>query len=187
MRARRKKIDYRDLPLRARLAMIAQGKKQKCGLSKTAARYATPQAELERERLIGPNPWAGFNHNNIACELLRMDSVDLAIAEFEKAVALNPWKAIFKVNLARAYIRKGEFGKAGHNLAEAARQEPFLPEGFFASGLLCEAAGRPQDAARYYEECLKYSPEGTLRHEAEENLAVARRGNKKKGETQEGA
>lgn len=175
MRARRKRIDYRDLPLRARLAVIAQGKKRQCGLSKTAARYATPQAELARERLIGPNPWAGFNHNNIACELLRMGSVELAIAEFEKAVELNPWKAIFKINLARAYIRKGEFEKAGRNLAGASKQEPLLPEGFFAAGLLCEAAGKQQEAARYYEECLKYCPEGALRHEAEENLAIARR------------
>jgi tetratricopeptide (TPR) repeat protein len=175
MRARKKKTDYRDLPLRARLAMVAQGKKSKCGLSKTAARYATPEAELERERLLGPNPWAGFNHNNIACELLRMGSVQLAIAEFEKAVALNPWEASFRINLARAYIRAGEFEKAGLNLAEAARKEPLSPEGFFAGGLLCEATGKPREAALYYEKCLKYCPEGIIRNQAVENLAVVRR------------
>ncbi len=180
MSARRKKTDYRYLPLRARLAMIAQGKKSKCGISKTAARYATPEAELERERLLGPNPWAGFNHNNIACELFRMDSIKLAIAEFEEAVRLNPWEAIFKINLARAYIRNGEFEKAGSNLAEAAKREPFSPEGFFAGGLLCEATGKQQEAARCYEECLKYCPEGIIRNQAAENLAVVRRMNKNK-------
>ena len=155
--------------------MIAQGKKSKCGLSKTAARYATPEAELERERLLGPNPWAGFNHNSIACELLRMDSVKLAISEFEKAVELNPWEAIFQDKPGQAYIRAGEFEKAGLNLAEAAKKEPLSPEGFFAGGLLCEATGKPREAALYYEKCLKYCPEGIIRNQAVENLSIVRR------------
>ena len=157
-----------------------QGKQQKCGLSRAEARYSTPEARLERERIIGPNPWAGGEHNNIGCEFMRMDSVKLAIAEFEKAVELNPWKAVFKVNLARAYIRNSDFEKAEQRLSETMKQEPHSPVGLFAWGLLCEAVGRMEEGIRYYVECLKYCSEGSIKRQAEENLAVLRRAKKKK-------
>jgi tetratricopeptide (TPR) repeat protein len=156
-----------------------RGRKKKGGAGRPAGRRNDPAAEAERERVLGPKPWAGFNHNNIACRFLAMDSLELAISEFREAVRLNPWKAIFKVNLARAYIRAGELKKAGALLAEAAEREPSLPEGFFAAGMLLEARGLPEKAAGAYESCLAACPEGAIRRQAAGKVASLRR--KKRG------
>jgi tetratricopeptide (TPR) repeat protein len=125
-----------------------------------------------QERAIGRNPWGGYNHNSLGCEFARVCSWERAACEFERAVEINPWEGLFKVNLARAYLALGDVGKA-RKMAEAAlEQSPKLCAAMFALALVCEHSGRLKSAVSWYRKCLDSGPESGIRHEAEENLAI---------------
>jgi tetratricopeptide (TPR) repeat protein len=132
----------------------------------------TPQARARREKALGRNPWGGYNHNSLGCEFARVCSWERAIFEFERAVDINPWEALFKVNLSRAHLASGEVEKA-RKLAEAAlEQSPKLGAAMFALGMVMERLGSSKSAVSWYRKCLDSDPGLGIKHEAEENLEV---------------
>jgi len=150
-------------------------RKKRCGFSKKQARLHTSEAMARREEIIGRNPWGGYNHSSLGGEFMRMGSVDFAIAEFEKAVAINPWESQFKMNLARAYIQKGGLEKARQSLAAIFKKQPNLAEGLFVQALLYEAQGQPPQAMRYYMRCIEAGANDSIRKQAPENMMALRR------------
>ena len=132
----------------------------------------TPQARARQEKAIGRNPWGGYNHNSLGCEFARVCSWERAILEFERAVEINPWEALFKANLSRAYLASGDMEKARLTAESALAQSPKLGAALFALALVFEHQGRRRSAMIWYRKCLDSDPGLGIKHEAEENLAV---------------
>jgi len=132
----------------------------------------TPEALARREKALGPNPWGGYNHNNLGCEFFRMGAWLHAVHEFERAVEINPWNASFKANLARAYLAADELQKAQSSALAAMRQDASLAQAWFASALTQERLGDASVAIEHYRECLALKPALGLKREAEENLEL---------------
>lgn len=145
-------------------------RRKKYGFRRKRAKLHGPEALAIREHILGPSPWGGHEHNSLGCEFLKRGALDLAIAELEKAVAINPWQPVFKINLAHAYLQKGKFKEASKNLDEALEQQPRSAAGWFAYAILCEKLSQNEDALRFYRRCLECSPEGPIRRQAAENL-----------------
>lgn len=125
---------------------------------------------VRREKAIGPNPWGGYNHNSLGREFFQVGYWEMAVSEFEKAVEINPWQALFKVNLARAYLSAGDAKKAQRAVDAALRQEPNSVAGMFAAGLIHEKLGHADEAIRWYRRCLALKPSLGMRWQAEESL-----------------
>ena len=132
----------------------------------------TPQALALQEKAIGRNPWGGYNHNSLGCEFARVCYWERAVSEFERAVEINPWEALFKANLARAYLASGDVEKARKTAESALAQSPELGAAMFALALVCERLGRSKSAVSWYRKCLDSKPGLGIKHEAEENLAT---------------
>ena len=132
----------------------------------------TPEAVARQERAIGRNPWGGYNHNSLGCEFARVCSWERAVSEFERAVEINPWEALFKANLSRAYLASGDAEKARLTAESALAQSPKLGAAMFALALVCERQGRRRSAMIWYRKCLDSDPGLGIKHEAEENLEV---------------
>lgn len=93
-----------------------------------------------------------------------------AVAEFERAVEINPWQAYFKANLARAYLVAGDLKKAEIMVAQALRQNATLAQTHFAAALIEEARGQMDAAIASYQKCLFLKPSLAIRRDVEENL-----------------
>ena len=132
----------------------------------------TPEALARREKAIGQNPWGGYNHNNLGCDFAQMGAWEIALSEFKKAVEINPWEALFKANLARAYLASGDVEKAQTTAEAALARSPKLVAAMFAVALAFEHRGRTQSAVFWYRKCLGSKPGLAIKHEAEENLAL---------------
>jgi len=132
----------------------------------------TPEALARREKALGPNPWGGYNHNNLGCEFFRMGAWLHAVYEFERAVEINPWNASFKANLARAYLAAGELKKAQVSALASLGQDASLAQAWFAGALTLERLGNTSEAIEHYRKCLSLKPALGLKREVEENLEL---------------
>ena len=132
----------------------------------------TPEMLARRERILGPNPWGGHGHNALGCELFRMNAWARAVSEFEKAAEINPWKAQFKINLARALLALGDARKAKRILMAALKQAPKDPDGLFAMGMISEKLGERAEAIAWYKLCILAKPSWGIRRDAEENIEI---------------
>ncbi len=139
-------------------------------MAKRRKNHFTPEARDRRERLIGLNPWGGFNHNNLGCELFQMGHFAMAASEFQRAVEINPWKAHFKANLARALLALGEIERAQLMARKALEQEPRQPGALFAHALILENIGENKKAIAAYRACISAGPTIAIQRDIEENL-----------------
>ena len=114
----------------------------------------------------------GYNHNALGCEFARAASWQFAISEFEKAVQLNPWAALFKANLARAWLSAGNLTKAQAMADAALKQAPSLVDAMFAKALAEERSGRPHAAILWYRKSLSSKPSLGIKRDAEESLEI---------------
>ena len=132
----------------------------------------TPEALARQERAIGRNPWGGHNHNSLGCEFAQAGSWELALSEFRRAVEINPWEALFKANLARAYLASGDAEKAQKTAEAALAQSPKLAAAMFVLALIFEERGRTKSAVHWYRRCLEAHPGLGMKREARENLEI---------------
>lgn len=132
----------------------------------------TPRSLARREEALGPHPKAGGSHNSVGCEFFGAGMYAQASLEFAKAVRLNPWKAIFKANLARAYACDGRGDEAMEMMAAALRQAPDSADVLFAAGVIAEARKEPKAAILFYRRCLAAKPHILIERDARENLEV---------------
>ena len=132
----------------------------------------TPEAGARREKIIGLNPWGGYNHNSLGCEFGEMGSWALAASEFERAIEINPWEAMFKANLARAYVALDRYDEAEAAANAALDRNPQLPLAFHALGLVSEVHGHYAKAAGWYRRCLDSGASVVIRREVQESLEL---------------
>jgi tetratricopeptide (TPR) repeat protein len=132
----------------------------------------TPEAVARREKIIGLNPWGGYNHNSLGCEFGEMGSWALAASEFEMAIEINPWEPMFKANLARAFVALGRYEDAEAMAKAALARKPRLPLAFHALGLVSEVRGHYAKAAGWYRRCLDSGASVVIRREVQECLEL---------------
>jgi tetratricopeptide (TPR) repeat protein len=132
----------------------------------------TPEKIARRERALGRNPWGGGNHNSLGCEFFEMGLWDRAVSEFEIAIEINPWRAVYKANLARACVALGRYADAERAAKAALARDPKTPSAYFTLGLVCEAQERFEDAADWYRICLASGPSIVIRRDVQEDLEI---------------
>lgn len=130
----------------------------------------TPEMLARREEALGPNPTGGHRHDDLGCEFYRAGYWIRAASEFERAVHINPWKAVFKVHLARAHLAMDRLAKAKAVAQAALDQSPDSPEALLTLGLVCEKEGNLRQARALYKRCLTHEAHWLIRRDAEENL-----------------
>ena len=134
----------------------------------------TPEMLARKETALGPNPMGGFSHDELGCEFFRAGYFDRAVSEFELAVRFNPWKAAFKVHLARAYLAVGKVDEAEELAKAAISQDSDSPDTALAMAQVRQRKGDTLEAIAWYERCLAAEPNYWILHEAEENLKSLR-------------
>lgn len=110
--------------------------------------------------------------NNLGASLLEQGKVEEAIAEFQKAVELDPVYTVAQLNLAYAYDRQGRIEEAVNQYHKVIELEP---GNFFAHnnlGALYDKQGRYEDAIQEFEWALEIDPSNAT---AVANLEKARK------------
>jgi thioredoxin-like negative regulator of GroEL len=74
--------------------------------------------EERREDLLRPNPYAGYDRDDIAMHLVEREAYEIAESLLRRAIWLNPFEARFKVHLAWCFYRQGRDADARACLAE---------------------------------------------------------------------
>jgi tetratricopeptide (TPR) repeat protein len=110
--------------------------------------------------------------NNVGARLLEQGKADAAIAEFQRALSLDPEYFPARLNLAYAYERVDRTEEAIEAYREAINLQP---RNFFAHnnlGVLYDKKGLHDAAIREFETVLKIEPGNSM---ALKNLATARK------------
>jgi protein O-GlcNAc transferase len=95
---------------------------------------------------------------------------DIAVAEFERAIAINPRMTTAYMGVAQIYRKKGDFSKAEQGFARAAELEPTSFDAHYGRGLMLQLLNRVAEAIKAYLRALQLKPndfDGNL------NLATA--------------
>ncbi|HEX8180526.1 MAG TPA: FG-GAP-like repeat-containing protein [Pyrinomonadaceae bacterium] len=101
---------------------------------------------------------AAYRANNRGVALLEQFKAKEAVAEFQRALSIEPQLALAQVNLAIALYNVPERA-AALRAAEAARQlAPAAPQPDYLIGLIARADNRPQDAIAAFERVLAIDP-----------------------------
>jgi tetratricopeptide (TPR) repeat protein len=134
----------------------------------------TDRGEFERaielyRRGLGYHPENGDLHGRLGSLFLRMELVDEAIAELEKAVKLKADSAIYG-NLGLALSSKGEIERAIECYKKAIWIDPANAEAHYNFGNIYLAQDRPAEAAGEYEKAIKAKPNYS---KAYANLGIA--------------
>ena len=107
------------------------------------------------------------------CESLLLaltDRLDGAVAEYEKALRLDPMHSDSRTNLAAALARQGKLDRAARELAVLLENDPENAGARTNLGLVFLQQGRPADARRQFEEALRLDPGLTPAREALDSL-----------------
>jgi superkiller protein 3 len=109
--------------------------------------------------------------NNLGASLLQQGKVDEAVAEFQKAVALDPKYVAAQLNLGYAYDRKGQIEEA---MAQYQKVIALEPGNLFAHnnlGVLYDKKGLYTEAVKEFEQVLQVDPSNAT---ARDNLERAK-------------
>lgn len=79
-------------------------------------------------------------------------------AEMEAVIAANPDIVGMRLALARRYLDKGQYDKAGEHYGVALKQDPRNPDVLAQSGWLLFKLGKPDAALRFVDEALEIDP-----------------------------
>lgn len=112
--------------------------------------------------------------NNLGASLLQQGKMDEAIAEFQKAVDLDPKYAAAHLNLAYAYDRQGQVDMA---IARYQKVIDLQPENLFAHnnlGVLYDKQGRYEEAIEAFEQALQIDPSDATALQNLENAKKSR-------------
>jgi len=113
--------------------------------------------------VIGKNPERAhlvFYFRGLA--FLNTDQVDKAIADFDRAIALDPYFSDAFLNRGNAFEKKGKFDEAIENFDKAAALNPSY-EAYFNRGITFEKMGRLDESIADYDQAIALNPS---RHEA---------------------
>lgn len=102
--------------------------------------------------------------------LLRTGNLDAALAEFERAIAINPELTVAYLGAGDIHRRSGDYARAEESYREAARLEPASFRAQYSHGLSLQLLERVSDAIRAYLRALAIDPDHFA---ANLNLAIA--------------
>jgi len=97
-----------------------------------------------------------YNNRGYAYHLI--GAYDLAVADFNEAVKLNPWFIAAYVNRAASYDKKGEFDLAVADADKVTRMKPFLADAYIIRGVIYENHGDHDTALADYNKAIKLNP-----------------------------
>jgi protein O-mannosyl-transferase len=109
-------------------------------------------------------------HANLGVALARDGRRDVAIAEYEEALRLDPRSAETHNNLALAFAGEHQPENALAHYLEAVRLKPDYPNAHTNLANLLDDGGRTVEAIGHYREAIRLEPDHTL---ARMNLAIA--------------
>jgi len=113
-----------------------------------------------------------IKRNNFGADLLKQGRLDEAIAEFERAVEVDPNYAAAYFNLAYAYERRDRIDDAIAQYKKAIQLEPGNVLGHNNLGVLLDKKGLYDEAIGIFERALKIDPSNAT---VQGNLANARK------------
>lgn len=94
-------------------------------------------------------------HYNLAVLLMRENNVTAAVAEYERALAINPQHAHALNNLGVAYDSQANHKKAVEYFTKATQADPLFAEAFFNLGLAYFRLNDGPKATKAFEQALK--------------------------------
>jgi len=138
---------------------------------KTLAVLAVFVALLAADRVHAKSDEA-IKQNNFGADLLKQGRLDEAIAEFQRALELDPSYAPASFNLAYAYERRDRIDDAIAQYKKAIQLEPANVMGLNNLGVLYDKKGLYDEAIAAFEQALKADPSnGTV----QKNLANSKK------------
>lgn len=102
--------------------------------------------------------------NNLGVAYMNRQQQKSALAEFEKAYALDPHLYAARLNQAIALLSLGNFPEAQSILNEAAARQPKNPRVWYNLGLLQKSLGHPEPSARDFERVIALDPNDADAH-----------------------
>ena len=109
-------------------------------------------------------------HNNLGTALLQMGRVDEAVADYQKALEINPKLPLARYNLGVALLQNGRVHEVVGHFQAALEIEPDLAKAHYNLGIAFVQLGRVSEALVHYNEALEINPNYA---EAEYNLGIA--------------
>jgi len=109
-------------------------------------------------------------HFNMGLLLARTNRLDGAVAEYEKALKLDPMHTDSRTNLAAVFARQGKLDRAAHELTIQLEHDPENAGARTNLGLVLLQQGRPAGAINQFEEALRLDPGFTPAREALDSI-----------------
>jgi len=119
----------------------------------------TEEALLER---IQTNRGDADAHIKLGTVYQNQGLLDKAIAEYKKAIEINPDSMLAHSNLAFIYEGQAKFAEAINELKEVARIRPELPQVHVGIGLLYDKQGMSDDAIASLKKAIQLEPKSPL-------------------------
>jgi predicted Zn-dependent protease len=91
-------------------------------------RPSTPEENWQREEVLRPNRFLGYNRNTLAVHLFEKGAYAIAESELRRAIWLNPYEPAFMANLAWCLFRQKRFGEAWDRAEEVKARDPNNPQ-----------------------------------------------------------
>jgi len=104
----------------------------------------------------------GVAHNNLGMALISKGQVDQAIAQYQKALEIQPRSALFHFNLGVAFAQKGQVDKAIEQYQKAVDLQPDYLQARNNLGDALLRTGRTDEAIAQFQEALKIWPNSTI-------------------------
>lgn len=131
------------------------------GKAKVAPEYNGKEAAVSTVGAgkVEPAPQAGQDAVSKAQSLLAKGDKDQALAEFEKAIDVNPTLTVAYLGAGDIYREKGDYKTAEKNYDKAATLEPTNFSAQYLHGLSLQLLDRLSDAVRAYLRALTVRPD----------------------------
>ena len=91
--------------------------------------------------------------------LIQQGKLDQAVAEFKKAIAINPNSAQFHLGLGSAYLSLGQTEEAIREYEQSLQIRPNAPEAQFYLGIAWNRQGATDNAIAAYQEAIRLKPD----------------------------
>ncbi|MFH1985894.1 MAG: tetratricopeptide repeat protein [Pseudomonadota bacterium] len=109
--------------------------------------------------LVAAHPGHALAHNDLGVIYGRQQCWDEALAHYRKAVALEPSSTVFQKNLADCCaVTQDNFQEALEIYVNLLAADPYDVEALMATGQICMAVDRPEDAEHFYQRALEAEP-----------------------------
>lgn len=128
-----------------------------------AAEGKIVEARTTLEEFVRSSPAHAAAHNDLGVLYYQTGSAELAQAQYEEAVRLDPGNFTYLKNLAEYYsVAQGRNEDALRIFVEILRKQPRDVETLVSIGKVCEMLGRADDAQDFFRKALEVEPWNTI-------------------------